>query len=240
MNRLPLTGERTAPGWDHEHYWLTRHEVVYRWLAARYSSVADIGSGEGYGAEILRSSGSFVVAVEGDMATCRHCHEQYPEIAVVQANAVALPLRSKCVEVAASLQTIEHLWDVVGYLNELDRIAKRGVVLTTPNRPVFSPGLGRHETPTNPFHVEEFDAAQMMAFIKRWPLRQVLGIHHGPRLNRWESEHGPLIPQLLHAALTDTWPDDVMSFQRSLTPRDFVINDETDDAQDLVAIGMHE
>ena len=48
---LPLTGERTVPGIAREQYWFARHEVVYRWLAARCAgaSVLEAGSGEGYG-----------------------------------------------------------------------------------------------------------------------------------------------------------------------------------------------
>jgi hypothetical protein len=216
-----------------------RHEVVYRWLQSRHASIADVGSGEGYGAKLLHDSGCLVIAVESDQPTCHHTHDQYPGIPVICANAVALPLRSKSVEVAISLQTIEHIWDVPGYLDELDRIATRGVVLSTPNRPVFSPGLERHVKPTNPFHVEEFDAEQMLTFINRWPVREVLGLHHGPRINEWQTRHGALISQLIDAAITDEWPPHLMSFQRSLTPADFIIDSHTDHAQDLIAIGMH-
>ena len=45
-------------------------------------------------------------------------------------------------------------------------------MVSTPNRPVFSPGLGRGEKPTNPFHVEELDAEQLHDLLAAAGLRR--------------------------------------------------------------------
>jgi SAM-dependent methyltransferase len=238
MARLELTGERTAPGWDHERYWFMRHEVVYRWFAGRSGIVADIGSGEGFGAEVLRTNGAHVFAVELDVLVCGHSRRTYPDVPIVCANAIALPLRDDAVDVAISCQTIEHLWDVTGYLHELRRIAARGVVITTPNRMTFSPGLGRGRKPTNPFHVQEFDAEQMLGFLADWKRREVLGLHHGARICAWEAEHGSIVPQLVESAISQRWSEPLLSFQASITIDDFVITPTVDQALDLIAIGM--
>jgi SAM-dependent methyltransferase len=238
MARLDLTGERTAPGWEHEQYWFARHEIVYRWLIGRFEHVADIGSGEGFGTELLRTHNTPVIAVELDVQACQHARVTYPHVPVVCANAVALPLADQSVDVAVSFQTIEHLWNVPAYLAELRRIATRGVVISTPNRPTFSPGLARGMKPTNPFHVEEFDADQMHTFVHVWATCDVLGLHHGPRIRAWEADHGPIVPQLITCALTQQWDDHLNDFQSSITSEDFQINSNVDGALDLIAMGF--
>jgi SAM-dependent methyltransferase len=237
--RLALTGERTAPGWDHEQYWFARHEIVYRWLHDRSDDIADVGSGEGYGAQLLTAAGAFVVALELDQAACDHAHTVYPSVPIVRANAIAVPLRAGAVDTTISLQTIEHLWDVHLYLRELFRIARRQVIISTPNRLTFSPGLARKERPTNPFHVEEFDADQLVELLAAFGQVDVLGLHHGERIRAWESQHGPLVPQMITAALHNSWPPALLAFVTTITYADFVIMPRVHDALDLIGIGLH-
>lgn len=237
MARLDLTGERTAPGWAHEQYWFARHEAVYRWLIGQSRSIADIGSGEGFGAELLQASGADVVAVELDQAACRHSRSTYPGVPIICANAVQLPLRSASVDLVVSCQTIEHIWDPRTYVRELRRVTQRGVVITTPNRLTFSPGLHRGGKPTNPFHVEEFDAEQMFNFLRDWPHKEILGLHHGSRISNWEHENGSIVEQLVASAIADTWPQSLLTFQSTITSRDFLIDQIVDGACDLIAVG---
>lgn len=239
MARLALTGERTAPGWDHEQYWYARHEVVYRWLLARSRDIADVGSGEGYGAQLLATAGAFVVALELDEAACDHARTVYPSIPIVRANAVTVPLRTGAVDTAISLQTIEHIWDVQRYLRELFRIARRQVIISTPNRLTFSPGLARKARPTNPFHVEEFDAEQVVELLAPWGHVEVLGLHHGERIQAWESQHGPLVPHMITAALGNSWPPELLAFVATITYADFVMTPSAQHALDLIGIGSH-
>ncbi len=70
------------------------------------------------------------------------------------------------------------------------------VVLSTPNRVTFSPGLGRREKPSNLYHCREYDARELAgelgagcpAQASRWS-----GLGHGERLSRWEREHGSVV-----------------------------------------------
>lgn len=239
---LALTGERTAPGWDRERYWFLRHRVVYRWVAERHAQpgyvVADIGSGEGYGAALFADQTRPVIAVELDEATCQHAQRAYPQVDSVCANVVGLPLASGSVDLVTSLQVIEHVWDVSGYLAELRRISRGRVVISTPNRPVFSPGLARHEKPVNPFHVEEFDAEQLAAYCVAAGFLDVhvLGVHHGPGIRSWERSHGSIMAALVDAAQRDDWTGPVLAAQAALDECDFLITTAVEGAQDLIAI----
>lgn len=230
---LPLTGERTVPGIAREQYWFARHEAVYRWLAHRCSgqTVLEAGSGEGYGAEILRRAGTRVIAVDYDSTAILHSARTYP-MPHIQANLAALPLRE--VDAVVSLQVIEHLWDLPGFLAEVRRIAD-WTCLSTPNRHTFSPGLERGRKPTNPFHVEEFDAEQLAAIVADagFPDVKILGVHHGTRLR----QRPALIAEQIEAALCGTWPAELENFVAAVTIDDFMISpDDLDASLDLVVL----
>ena len=230
---LPLTGERTVPGIAREQYWFARHEVVYRWLAPRCAGqrVVEAGSGEGYGARILQQAGAQVVAVDYDESAIRHSAATYP-LPHVQANLAALPFRH--VDAVVSLQVVEHLWDLRHFLAETRRIA-RWTCLSTPNRLTFSPGLGRGEKPTNPFHVEEFDAEQLrdLVIAAGYTDATLFGVRHGPRL----AARPGIIREQIDAALSGRWPDDLERFVAGVRTDDFLITDtDLDTSLDLVVV----
>lgn len=145
---LPLTGERTLPGVPGEEYWFARHEAVYRWVAERFAAilrdgvVVEAGSGEGYGAAILRDAGArAVVALEHDEPAARHAAAAYPSVSTSRANLAAMPVAAASADLLVCLQVVEHLWDLRGFLADCVRVLRPGgvAVVSTPNRPVFSP-----------------------------------------------------------------------------------------------------
>lgn len=248
---LPLTGERTVPGAPGEAYWFARHEVAYRWLLERFPTllgggvVVDAGSGEGYGAAMLAGSGAgAVLALELDAATCHHVRGAYPTVLPVRANLVALPLRDSAVDLLVSLQVVEHLWDLPGFLRECARVLRpRGsLAVTTPNRPVFSPGLARGDRPVNPFHVQELDAGQLSDLLQRSGFREVevLGLHHGDRVTEWEQRNGTGLVAAQVAMVTGEGPvpADTARFVDSCSVADFFVSHDVTGAQDLVAVAV--
>jgi SAM-dependent methyltransferase len=245
---LPLTGERTLPGVRGEEYWFARHEAAYRGIAATYADelrdavVVDAGSGEGYGAAILRGAGvRLVVALEHDEAASHHAGSAYADVATARADLAALPLSPGSADVVVSLQVVEHLWDLPGFLRGCRAALRPGglVVVSTPNRPVFSPGLGRGERPTNPFHVEELDAVQLADRLDAAGFAEVdvRGLHHGPRLAPWERETGGgLVAAQVSAAVEGgPLPDGLDAAVAAVTAEDFVVGGP-DGAQDLLAL----
>ncbi len=247
---LPLTGERTLPGVPGEEYWFARHEAVYRWVVERYADrlrdavVVEAGSGEGYGAALLRDAGArAVLALEYDEASVRHAASAYPSVAPARANLAALPVADGSVDVLVCLQVVEHLWELRAFLRGCVRVLRPGgvAVVSTPNRPVFSPGLGRGGKPTNPFHVEELDAEQLEERLRTAGFDDVavLGLHHGERLVLWEDEHGLGLVAAQVAAVVGgaDVPDDLAGLVATVTADDFVVG-PADGAQDLVAVAV--
>jgi len=245
---LPLTGERTLPGVPGEEYWFARHEAVYRWIAGtmaariRGAVVVEAGSGEGYGAALLRDVGArVVVALEYDEAAVRHARSTYSAVGTTRANLAAMPLGAGSADVLVSLQVVEHLWDLPGFLHDCAEVLRPGgvAVVSTPNRPVFSPGLGRGEKPTNPFHVEELDAEQLHDLLAAAGFTDVTvhGLHHGRRILDWEKENavGIVVAQIAASLGAGVVPSTLADCVASVTVHDFVLGD-ADGAQDLVAV----
>ncbi len=240
---LPLTGERTAPGVWHEGYWYARHVAAYRHLAPRCvgQDVLEAGSGEGYGTDVVRRAGArTVLGLDYDAAAVLHARDRYSPNAFVRANLVQLPLAASSVDVVLSLQVVEHIWTPHDLLAEVARVLRPGglLAMTTPNRLTFSPGLGRGERPTNPFHARELDADELASLVAaHLDVDDVLGVHAGPRLLRLG--HDALVRAQL-ASPPQRWDPALAAAVRATTPDDFVVvpDDErgVDDALDLLVL----
>jgi SAM-dependent methyltransferase len=240
---LPLTGERTVPGIPEENYWFRRHEAVYAALAPRCAgaTVLEAGCGEGYGADLLARVARRVVALDYDVATAAHVVRRYPEVAVARANLVALPLATRSVDAVVSLQVIEHLWDQPGFLRECLRVLRPGgtLVVSTPNRITFSPGL---DTPLNPFHTRELDPRELAGLVREagFDAVEVRGLHHGPRLRELDVRHGSLVQAQVAVALGGgEWPAELRADVEGVTTGDFTLTaDDLDASLDLVAFAV--
>lgn len=236
---LPLTGERTLPGVREENYWFRRHEVAYAFAAQRCAGleVLDAGCGEGYGTALLARSAQRAVGVELVPDVHDHALRTYPEAEFVQADLCALPLEDATFDAVVSLQVIEHLPNIGGYLAEIHRVLRAGglFVCATPNRLTFTPGS---DTPVNPFHVIEFAPDELAALLAgRFAVESVLGVHHGPRIRAVEAERGAAFTDLVLDAPPHDWPAWLSSAVDAVTVDDFAITDTDLDASlDLVAV----
>ena len=234
---LPLTGERTVPGIERENYWFRRHEAVYDWIVQQNvtGTLVEAGSGEGYGAELLRSAGAQVVAVDYDEAAITHLRNRYPGVAGIRANLVDLPLPNDSVDHLVSLQVIEHLWDLPEFFREAHRVLRPGgqIVVSTPNRLTFSPGLERGEKPTNPFHVEEFDSGQIAPLLTEagFTEARTFGLFTGPKLAECEASRGSIVQRQVDAILADDWSADLLADVAAVAASDFEVRaiDHSDD-----------
>ncbi|GAA1570633.1 class I SAM-dependent methyltransferase [Kribbella karoonensis] len=234
---LPLTGERTAPGIWHENYWFARHDAAYRWITANLpiepdGRVLDAGCGEGYGAELLRRAGaSSVTGLDYEDTTLRHVRRVYPQVNVAEGNLVQTPFADRAFTTVTSLQTIEHLWEQPRFVAECARIlAPQGtLVLSTPNRLTFPSG--------NWYHTRELTADEFVELLEPYfEITQALGLHHGARLTRWETQYGSCVEAQL-AAGHDQWDDDLAGLVRSTTYEDFEIRPgDLDGSLDLILV----
>ena len=245
---IGLTGERTVPGVPAENYWFRRHEAVYAavpgWVPGPPSRVLDAGSGEGYGVARLATPwpDAGVVGLDYDDDAVRHAQRTYgsPQTTFVRGPLTAIPLADKGFDVIVCLQVIEHIWKPRELLGELARVGRPSatVVISTPNRLTFSPGLGRRERPANLFHNREYDALELAGLVgETLEVESVLGVRHASRLTAWEGAHGSLVGAQL-AGDPATWDLSVAGLVRSVTVADFTLDtDRLGDCLDLVVVG---
>ncbi|MGH4025386.1 MAG: methyltransferase domain-containing protein [Pseudonocardiaceae bacterium] len=242
---LPLTGERTVPGIPQENYWFRRHEAAYLHLApyCAQAVVLDAGCGEGYGAALLASTAHRVIALDYDRRSTGHVVRRYPGLSTVRGNLVTLPLASSSLDVVACLQVIEHLWDQPGFLAECLRVLRPGgrLLVTTPNRLTFSPGL---DTPLNPFHSRELAPPELDALLRGagFTVQRLHGLHHGPALRALDAAHGGSLIDAQIAVAQDgaPWPAQLLRDVAAVGTPDFVVQPTgitaIDISLDLIAV----
>ena len=244
---LPLTGERTVPGLAVENYWFRRHEVCYLRCAdvCAGRDVLEAGCGEGYGADLIAAVARRVVAVDYDAATVAHVRARYPRVEVIAANLAELPMADASVDVVVNFQVIEHLWDQPQFITECLRVLRPGglLMISTPNRITFTPGS---DTPVNPFHTRELNAAELIELLTTggFEVRSVSGVFHGPGLAEMDARHGGSIidAQIARAVADAPWPQDLLADVAAVRCEDFEIADTTerniDESLDLLAIAV--
>jgi SAM-dependent methyltransferase len=225
---LPLTGERTVPGVPEENYWFRRHEAAYRWAVpwAAGKRVLEVGCGEGYGADLIGGVAHEIVGLDYDPLTVAHAATAYPGRRFVRGNLAALPVRSATVDVLATLQVIEHVWDHREFLHECRRVLRPGgrLVVTTPNRLTFSPGL---DEPVNPFHTREFTAAELAELVTGcgFAVEATLGLHAGPRLAALDDAFGGSFVTAQLSAPPERWTAALRRAVESVRAADFLVLD---------------
>ncbi|MGD9265032.1 MAG: class I SAM-dependent methyltransferase, partial [Lysobacterales bacterium] len=136
---LHFTGERFMPGlageigYEHWH----RYVVARRFCEAK--TVLDVACGEGYGSHMLAAVANHVTGVDISEDAVAHATGQYggrENLEFIQGDCEKLPLPDNSVDVAVSLETIEHLEAQEAFVGELRRVLKPGglLVMSSPNK----------------------------------------------------------------------------------------------------------
>jgi 2-polyprenyl-3-methyl-5-hydroxy-6-metoxy-1,4-benzoquinol methylase len=160
---LEHNGERMLPEmsapqtfWEH----IYRYQFATRYVRGRRT--LDIACGEGYGTAALLAAGArSVVGVDICPEACAHARARYG-VETRLGRAERIPLDDASVDVVVSFETVEHVEDPRRFIAECERVLSPGgmLVLSTPNRPVYSPN-GRH----NRYHRAEMDEEEFRSLL---------------------------------------------------------------------------
>ena len=139
-----------------------------------------------------------------------------------------------------SLQVLEHIWTPGDFVRELDRVTRPGgtLVLSTPNRLTFSPGLARRERPSNLYHCREYDARGAAGRARRVAAGCA---GHGrrpvprPAAATWEAGNGSVVVAQ-QAGEPQSWSDELHGLVGSVTVGDFVLGPADDECLDLFVV----
>jgi SAM-dependent methyltransferase len=156
------------------------------WLLARVvagADVLDLGAGEGDFAAALAAHGARPVAVEVADEPVRRARERHPGLDVRRARLDGpLPLEDAAVDVAWLGETLEHLADPVGTLQEVRRVLRpHGRLLaTTPDHPpellarvAADPELFAERFSPRTDHLRFFNATSLRALAEDLGFRAV-------------------------------------------------------------------
>jgi SAM-dependent methyltransferase len=214
-----------VPGIPAENYWFRRHEAAYVFaLPFLRGRVLEVGCGEGYGTALLATRAEAIVGLDYDQYTVAHAAATYPLARFVRANLAALPVRSGSVDVVATLQVIEHVWNHPEFLRECRRVLRPGGLLfvTTPNRLTFTPGS---DVPVNPFHTKEFTAAELAELLARcgFAVEAEFGLHAGGRLAGFDRAHGGSFVAAQLGAPPEAWSAALRADVGSVETADFPV-----------------
>jgi SAM-dependent methyltransferase len=161
---LEPTDERMVPDsagtptfWEHVY----RYALASRFVAGK--RVLDIACGEGYGAAALQKAGAArVIGVDVSESTCRHARNKYG-LDARPGTAEKIPLSDNSVDVIVSFETIEHVPNPIGFLDECVRILTPGgrLIISTPDEEVYTGRLGTR----NPYHCSEMTESEFSALL---------------------------------------------------------------------------
>lgn len=144
--------------------------------------VLDVGFGLGYGLNILAIKAKRVCGVDVDPKVLAYCQDtvrgRNPRLQRLELyDGRQLPFMDAEFDVLTCVDVLEHVEDYDAFLEEMLRVSRRGVFISTPNRrPEYTNSNGM---PKNHWHLREWSFEELDAILNR----------HGPV--EWHFLDGP-------------------------------------------------
>lgn len=134
------------------------------------ATVLDVGFGLGYGLNILAIKAKEVSGVEVDQKVCDYCQgtlvDRNPRLVNLSLyDGYSLDFPNNFFNVVTCVDVIEHVEDYNRLIEEMIRVSKCGVFISTPNRrPEYTNSDG---TPTNYWHLREWSYDEFDEIVAR-------------------------------------------------------------------------
>ena len=171
---LNKTGERLIPESftsKEEYLMYLRHIFAYSYAASHISKndlVLEVGSGEGYGTNILSTKVKSIVGLDVDLEAIEHANKKYKskKCEFIHYTGKKLPFPDNKFDKVVSFQVIEHVTDDKEYLNEIYRVLKNkgDFIVSTPNR---NHRLEPNQKPWNRFHLREYSPEGLSELLSK-------------------------------------------------------------------------
>jgi SAM-dependent methyltransferase len=183
--RLVFTGERVIPG-DPAHRWIfAEHLMRYRFAQSFVPGqrVLDVACGVGYGTALLaRAKAEIAVGIDLDPDAIAYAKARYggiPRTHYVQGDIESLgDVWKRPCDLCVSFETLEHLARPEQFLSGIRHllVARGQLLISTPNRYLYSPTNSDGYHSRNPFHRREWTQQEFIALLSRYfPVVSVYG-----------------------------------------------------------------
>lgn len=148
------------------------HQARYKFAAGYVGGrvVVDCACGSGESSSIFAESGAVsVVGIDVDAGAVERARLKYRSngLKFILGNGKEIPLGDSVADVFVSLETIEHVKEDSGFLEEAWRVLRPGglLICSTPNREITNPGTALEDPPWNHFHVREYNESEFMRLL---------------------------------------------------------------------------
>jgi len=162
------------------------YNLVTEAYLAPTDRVLDIGFGLGYGLCIMSCKVDHLVGVEVDRKAFTKSRELYINnnyVELIYYDGYHLPFGKSSFDIVTCVDVLEHVKDYYILLQDIIRITRRAIVISTPNRkPEYTRLNGR---PKNPWHIREWSYLEFNEILRQLGFRYEWNFINGP----WE---GPL------------------------------------------------
>lgn len=148
-----------------ETYFLALNKYV-----SQGDNVLDVGCGLGYGMNILSIKAGAVRGLDVDQRSVDFCKQSLigknPKLLSVDLyDGYQTSFKDKEFDVVTCVDVLEHVKDYDRFIDELLRITKKAVIISTPNRrPEYTNPDG---TPKNYWHLREWDYQELDKILKK-------------------------------------------------------------------------
>lgn len=160
-----------------DNYVFQRSRLAYVEASRMVSGrVLEIGTGTGYGAEIVAPSAERFTTI--DKTRSEELGMLPTNVEFVEAKVPPLPFADNTFDYVVSFQVIEHIPNDRAFVAEVLRVLRHGgkFIVSTPNRPM---SLTR-----NPWHVREYTAEQFASLLSSFSSVERRGVEGNERV--WE------------------------------------------------------
>lgn len=173
-----------------DNFVFQRSRLAYVEAARRVGGrVLEIGTGTGYGIEIIAPSAESFVTLDKFRSSEVESLPQGVEFR--EATVPPLPFEDESFDCVVSFQVIEHIKRDRAFVGEVRRVLKKGgkFIVSTPNRPM---SLTR-----NPWHVREYTAEEFSALVGDFSAVEALGVKGNERVWRYYEKNRESVRRIM-------------------------------------------
>lgn len=173
-----------------DNFVFQRSRLAYVEAARRVGGrVLEIGTGTGYGIEIIAPSAESFVTL--DKFRSSEVESLPRGVEFREATVPPLPFDDESFDCVVSFQVIEHIKRDRAFVGEVRRVLKRGgkFIVSTPNRPM---SLTR-----NPWHVREYTAEEFSALLGNFSAVEALGVKGNERVWRYYEKNRESVRRIM-------------------------------------------